>query len=105
MGAYQDLHRYNRSKNPDYTDKTFAYARWDEEQKLLVVTNFDENQSVNTVLHLSPELLKAWNLKLGNWEIQEVLFGKKTTQIRVDTQGAQIDLVLGPWESAVFEVK
>ena len=105
MGAYLDLHRYNRSKNPAYTDKTFAYARWDAEQKLLVVTNFDETQSVNTVLHLSPELLKAWNLKPGNREIQEVLFGKKTTQLRVDTQGAQIDLVLGPWESAVFEVR
>jgi glycosidase len=105
MGAYQDLHRYNRSKNPAYTDKTFAYARWDAEQKLLVVTNFDETQSVNTVLHLSPELLKAWNLKPGNREIQEVLFGKKTTQLRVDAQGAHIDLVLGPWESAVFEVK
>ncbi len=105
MGAYRDLHRYNRSKNPAYTDKTFAYARWDAEQKLLVVTNFDETQSVNTVLHLSPELLKAWNLKLGNREIQEVLFGKKTTQLRVDAQGAQIDLVLGPWESAVFEVR
>ncbi len=105
MGDYQDLHRYNRSKNPDYTDKTFAYARWDAEQKLLVVTNFDENQSVNTVLHLSPELLKAWNLKPGNREIQEVLFDKKTTQLRVDAQGAHIDLVLGPWESAVFEVK
>lgn len=105
MGAYQDLHRYNRSKNPNYTDKTFAYARWDAEQKLLVVTNFDETQSVNTVLHLSPELMKAWNLIPGNREIQEVLFGKKTTQLRVEAQGAQIDLVLGPWESAVFEVK
>jgi glycosidase len=105
MGAYQDLHRYNRAKNSAYTDKTFAYARWDEGQKLLVVTNFDETQSINTVLHLSPELLKAWNLKPGNREIQEVLFGKKTTQLRVDAQGAQIDMVLGPWESAVFEVK
>uniref|UniRef100_UPI0040481F4D alpha-amylase family protein n=1 Tax=Algoriphagus sp. TaxID=1872435 RepID=UPI0040481F4D len=105
MGAFQDLHRYNRSKNPAYTDKTFAYARWEKEQKLLVVTNFDESQSVNTILHLSPELLKAWNLTPGNREIQEVLFGKKTTQLRVDAQGAQIDLVLGPWESAVFEVR
>jgi hypothetical protein len=49
--------------------------------------------------------LKAWNLKPGNRELQEVLFGKKTTQLRVDAQGAQIDLVLGPWESAVFEVR
>jgi hypothetical protein len=33
------------------------------------------------------------------------MFGKKTTQLRVDEKGAQIDLLLGPWESAVFEVK
>jgi hypothetical protein len=105
MGAYLDLHAYNRKSNPAYTDKTFAYARWDAEQKLLVVTNFDASQSVNTVLYLSPELLKAWNLKPGPRELKEKLFGKKTTKLRVDEKGAHIDLVLGPWESAVFEVK
>jgi len=105
MGAYLDLHAYNRKSNPAYTDKTFAYARWDAEQKLLVVTNFDASQSVNTVLHLSPELLKAWDLKPGTRELKERMFGKKTTQLRVDEKGAHIELILGPWESAVFEVK
>jgi glycosidase len=105
MGAYQDLHRHNRSKNPAYTDKTFAFARWDKEQKLLVVTNFNEHKSVNTVLHLSPELLKAWDLKPGTQELKERMFGKKTTELRVDEKGAHIELILGPWESAVFEVK
>ena len=105
MGEYLELHSFNRKLNPAYTDKTFAFARWDEKQKLLVVTNFDEHQSVNTVLHLSPELLKAWDLKPGTRELKERMFGKKTTQLRVDEKGAHIDLVLGPWESAVFEVK
>lgn len=105
MGAYLDLHRFNRAKNPAYTNKNFAYARWDAEQRLLVVTNFDGEQSINSVLQLSPELLNAWNLSLGNRELSEKLFGKKKTQLRVTAQGASIDLVLGPWESAVFEVK
>ncbi len=104
MGAYLDLHIHNRKLNPDYSDKAFAFARWDEKQKLLVVTNFDATRSVRTVLHLSPELLKVWNLKPGTQELKEGMFGKKTTQLRVDEKGAQIDLVLGPWESAVFEV-
>jgi hypothetical protein len=105
MGEYLDLHTFNRKLNPAYTDKTFAFARWDAKQKLLVVTNFDEHQSVNTDLHLSPELLKAWNLKLGTRELKERMFGKKNTQLRVDKKGAHIELILGPWESAVFEVK
>jgi len=49
--------------------------------------------------------LKAWDLRPGTRELKEQLFGKKTTQLRVDENGVHIDLVLGPWESAVFEVK
>ncbi|TFV93548.1 alpha-amylase [Algoriphagus kandeliae] len=105
MGEYLELHSYNRKQNQAYTDKTFAFARWDESQKLIVVTNFDEFQSVKTTLKLSPELLKEWSLEKGEREIKELMFGKKRTQLRVADAGAEIDLVLGPWESAVFEVK
>lgn len=105
MGEYLELHSFNRRQNPAYTDKAFAFARWDESQKLIVVTNFDEFQSVKTTLKLSPELLKAWNLEKGEREIREVMFGKKKTQLRVTAEGAEIDLDFGPWESAVFEVR
>ncbi len=105
MGEYMELHSFNRKQNPAYTDKAFAFARWDKSQKLIVVTNFDEFQSVKTTLKLSPELLKAWNLEVGNRDIQEVMFGKKKTKLRVTDTGAEIDLDFGPWESAVFEVR
>ncbi|WP_111668905.1 alpha-amylase family protein [Algoriphagus litoralis] len=105
MGEYMELHSFNRSQNPAYTNKAFAFARWDKSQKLIVVTNFDEFQSVKTTLKLSPELLKAWNLETGEREIKEVMFGKKKTTLRVTSEGAEIDLDFGPWESAVFEVR
>ena len=105
MGEYLELHSYNRQQNPAYTDKAFAFARWNENQKLIVVTNFDEFQSVKTTLKLSPELLKAWNLETGEREVKELMFRKKKTNLRVTHQGAEIDLELGPWESAVFEVR
>jgi glycosidase len=105
MGEYLDLQSFNRQHNPAYTAKAFAFARWDENQKLIVVTNFDEFQSVKTTLKLSPELLEVWNLPTGERELSELMFGKKKTKLRVTDQGAEIDLELGPWESAVFEVK
>jgi glycosidase len=105
MGEYMELHSFNRSQNPAYTDKAFAFARWDESQKLIVVTNFDEFQSVKTTLKLSPEFLKIWKLEKGDREIKEVMFGKKKTTLRVTDSGAEIDLDFGPWESAVFEVR
>lgn len=105
MGEYLELYTFNRHENPDYTNKTFAFARWDDSQKLIVVTNFDEFKSVKTTLKLSPELLKAWNLEIGEQEIKEVMFGKKKTTLRVTESGAEIELDFGPWESAAFEVR
>jgi glycosidase len=105
MGEYLELHSFNRHENPDYTNKSFAFARWDDSQKLIVVTNFDDFQSVKTTLKLSPELLRIWSLEKGEREIKEVMFGKKKTQLRVTDTGAEIDLDFGPWESAVFEIK
>ncbi len=105
MGEYQELHTFNRHENPDYGNKAFAFARWDENQKLIVVTNFDELKSLNTILKLSPELLEEWNLEKGEREIQEVMFGKKKTKLKVTENGAEIELDFGPLESAVFEVR
>jgi glycosidase len=105
MGEYLELHTFNRHENPIYGNKAFAFARWDEDQKLIVVTNFDELQSIKTTLKLSPELLKAWHLKTGEREIKEVMFGKKKTKLRVTDAGAEIDLDFGPLESAVFEIR
>jgi len=105
MGEYLELHSFNRHENPIYGNKAFAFARWDENQKLIVITNFDANQSVKTVLKFSPELLQAWSLQVGEREVQEVMFGKKKTKLRVTSEGAEIDLDFGPLESAVFEIR
>ncbi|GAA0877887.1 alpha-amylase family protein [Algoriphagus jejuensis] len=103
-GNYLELHNINRIQNPAYGDKVFAFARWDENQKLIVICNFSEYHGLNTVLKLSPELLEKWELPIGDREIKEVMFGKKRTMLRVTEAGAEIDLDFGPLESAVFEI-
>ena len=104
-GEYLELHTFNRQQNSDYGIKQFAFARWDERQQLIVVCNFDEHHGVRTSLKISPHLLNVWKLEVGEKEIQEVMFGKKKTILRVTEAGAEIDLDFGPLESAVFEVK
>lgn len=104
MGEYHDLHALNRLNNPAYTDKAFAFARWSDRQRIIVVTNFDSHHSIKTVLKLSPELAQQWNLPQGQREIKELMFGKKITTLRVSEEGAEVDLDFGPLESAAFEV-
>ncbi|WP_026966314.1 alpha-amylase family glycosyl hydrolase [Algoriphagus terrigena] len=104
-GHYQELHNVNRLQNPAYGDKAFAFARWDESQKLIVICNFSEHEGLQTALKLSQEILDIWDLSVGDREISEVMFGKKKTMLRVTEAGAEIDLDFGPLESAVFEVR
>ena len=104
MGEYMELHTVNRQQNSEYGIRQFVFARWAEDQKVIVVCNFDEHQELKTVVKLSQELLQIWQLEVGEQEIKEVMFGKKKTMLRVTEAGAEIDLDFGPLESAVFEV-
>lgn len=102
MGEYADLHAFNRASSPGYSHRQFSFARWTQSEKLVICTNFDEYQRISTTLMLPPDLLDAWHLPLGEREIREVMFGKKTTLLKVWESGAELNLELGPWESAAF---
>ncbi|PKO95124.1 MAG: alpha-amylase, partial [Bacteroidetes bacterium HGW-Bacteroidetes-9] len=41
-GKYQELHSYNRANTSGYYDKSFSYARWTDDEHLLVVVNFKD---------------------------------------------------------------
>lgn len=106
MGNYQELHSYNRMDSSSaYGKKAFAFARWSENQKLIIVSNFDASNGLKTTLKFSPELLKIWKLETGERELRELMFVKMKTKLLVTKEGAEIDLDLGPLESGVFEVK
>ena len=104
MGDYRQL--FNVGGNAQILgDKGFAFTRWDEDQKLIIVTNFSEFDQIKTTLKISPELITIWKLEKGEREIREVMFGKKKSLLRITDEDAEIDLDLAPLESVVFEVK
>lgn len=106
MGNYQELHSYNRmDSNSAYGEKAFAFARWSDNQKLIIVTNFDSANGLKTTLKLSPELLKIWKLETGERELKEILLIEKTTNLKIGENSAELELDLAPLESWVLEVK
>lgn len=105
MGNYQELHSYNRMDSTSaYGIKAFAFARWSDSQKLIVVTNFDASNSLKTTLQISPDLLKIWNLETGEQELQEILLKKKSAKLKVRKNSAELELDLAPLESWILEV-
>jgi hypothetical protein len=45
MGDYREIHSFNRQNTEWYNDKVFSFVRWSDDEKLLIISNFngDEN--------------------------------------------------------------
>ena len=41
MGDYKDIHLYNRNQTENYNDKVLSFVRWSNDEKLVIVSNFD----------------------------------------------------------------
>lgn len=59
-GDFVSLHPLNLT-SPGYSEQQLSFARFDEKQQLLVVSNFSE-QPVSFRLQLPAELVQAWNM-------------------------------------------
>jgi hypothetical protein len=105
MGQYQDLQLYNREKSLLYPDKIFAYVRWSEGQKLIVVADFDPVDFHSFELLIPREIIKAWILKDGVYNLEEHLYHQARPVLEVEKGIGKVNLKSNPLETFLFEVK
>jgi glycosidase len=100
-GAYQELHTLNKNTE-GYHDKTFAFARFDQQTKVIVASNFAETATTFS-LKLPADLLQQWQLNKGDYQLKDLLSDRKASlQVSADTASVKIEL--GPLESVVFKL-
>jgi hypothetical protein len=104
MGQYNDLQQYNREKSLLYSEKIFAFVRWSESQKLIVVCGFDPVNFLEFELLIPLKIIKTWNLKDGNYLLEEHLFHQIRPVLEVEKGIGKIRLKFNPLETFVFEV-
>ncbi|WP_323814093.1 alpha-amylase family glycosyl hydrolase [Cellvibrio sp. NN19] len=101
-GQYRELHNAN-AHTSGYDNRVFAFARWDEQQKWLVISNFSAVDTREFELQLPKELLEQWNLKDGDYEMLSCLGDKSSPLVlRVNHQQASVKIKLVPLESKVL---
>ncbi|RZS96020.1 glycosidase [Cecembia calidifontis] len=103
-GKYQEIHHYNRLHTEWYNDKVFSFVRWSDGQRLLIVTNFDSQQSFGFDLELPAELVKIWGLSEGEFRLLEKLYGYKQPILQVAGGKAKVRVDLNPLESWILEL-
>jgi glycosidase len=104
MGDFQEIQTANRNITPGYDIAIYAYTRWSDTQKLIVVTNFYSLASSNFDLRIPADIIQKWNLKDGTYTITDQLYHKKTTQLRVENGEGKAQINIGPSESFIFQL-
>ena len=104
-GNYAEIHSFNRGNTEWYNDRVFSYVRWSQDQKLIIITNFDKNDSFGFDLQLPASMVTAWGMKDGEYELEEKLYGKVNAKLYVDQGQAKVRVDLEPLESWILEVR
>lgn len=104
MGAYREIHFYNKELTENYNHRVLSYVRWSAHQKLIIVVNFDTDHNYAFDLKLPTDLVNAWGLKRSSYSFQDVLQGTFNT-MAIEKGEGHMSVHLNSLESFIFELK
>lgn len=104
MGEYREIHSHNRSQTEWYNDRVFSFVRWKDEERLIIVTNFDAGDTFGFVLQLPRDLVETWNLHEGTYVLDDQL-GECTMELQVKNGKAETRIDIAPLESLILRLK
>ena len=104
-GDYREIHSYNRQRQGNtYNDKVFSFTRWNDDERLIVVSNFDAVAGHDLEIHVPANVITEWNLTDGRYMLDEQLYRRNHAQLVVDGGEGVFRISLKPLDSAVFRV-
>jgi len=102
MGSYGEMQSHNRSVNPAYHDKLYAFARWSKEQKLMVVANFSAENGWKGSISIPKNIQQAWALQDGEYSLKNALNTTQRLALKVTGTEAKVELDLQPLQSVIL---
>ncbi len=105
MGAYQDIHQFNRERTLNYNSKILSFTRWSKNEKLIIISNFDAVGHHRFVLEIPSEIIKRWNLKDGKYPLKDALYNKTSFDLNVSESKGFITIKMRPLESFILQLQ
>ncbi|WP_375240852.1 alpha-amylase family glycosyl hydrolase [Polaribacter sp.] len=105
MGNYKDIHKYNRDNTANYSSKILSFVRWSENEKLIIVSNFDDQKEFEFNLEVPANIINKWNLKDGDYVVKDQLYLEKSFGLKVKEGRGTIDLQINPLESYILKLQ
>nr|WP_315233069.1 alpha-amylase family glycosyl hydrolase [uncultured Flavobacterium sp.] len=104
MGKYQEIQTLNRQTTQGYDPGIYAFSRWSDTQKLVVVTNFSWLTTSNFELKIPSDIIQKWNLKDGNYTVTDQLYHKSSVQLKVLNGEGKVQITIAPSESFIYKL-
>jgi len=104
-GSFEEIHSFNKNSTEGYGERLYAFARWSDSEKLIILTNFDENETFEFDLKIPLELLNKWNLKHGAYLLSDQLKNQYDTSFIYEKDFGTSHIKIAPLESYIFKLK
>jgi len=104
MGAYQDIHYYNRENTTYYNYHVLSYVRWSEDEKLVVIANFNAHEKFGFDLAIPAKIIHEWNLKDKTYELVDQLYFKEKGLLQISGGIGHFRVDIAPLESFIFKL-
>ncbi|MDR7370578.1 alpha-amylase family glycosyl hydrolase [Flavobacterium aquidurense] len=105
MGSFQEIQSVNRQNNIGYDELIYSYARWSENQKLIIVVNFSSEKTSEFDLKIPADIISKWNLKDGEYQLTDQLYKSNSVTFKVKDGEGITRIKILPSESFIYELK
>lgn len=104
MGEFEQIHDANLNAGSNYDFGLYSYVRWSDDEKLVIVTNFNQNTPVECDVILPAAVVKKMNLKDGKFKLKDQLYGKSSTELKIENGVGKFRLKIGVNESFIYKI-
>ncbi|MGG5486338.1 alpha-amylase family glycosyl hydrolase [Gaetbulibacter sp. PBL-D1] len=105
MGDYQDLQHYNQQHTEWYNDKVLSFSRWSDDEKLIIISNFNAENTYGFELQLPEDLVSKLALKEGDYQVEDQLYKNYTSTLKVENSRGKVRIDIKPLESFILKIK
>ena len=105
MGSYQEVHYYNKENTDTYDHRIFSFVRWSDEEKLIIISNFDTQKSYNIDFKLPAEVVQKWGLNRSSYLLNNKLNAENQSQLKIENGVGHINLNVEPLASFIFSIE
>jgi hypothetical protein len=105
LGKYHSLHSFNVKSSENYSERQFAFVRYNESKALVIVSNFTEKKVNDLAIKLPLKLITEWQLNEGEISALDLMNGfEYQVAVGKKRSSAEINIELDALSSVVLEI-